>query len=351
VSIDTAGSYRWEYVLAGGNGWGTSIIQGADGRVYATGAGSHTEGQTIVVACLDAVGSEQWVFKYDTTFVRGEVAYAIVSGPDGNLYMGGWLEDTISSQDDFIVLSIDTLGTERWAWRYDRDGDNDGCEAMCVGVDGNIYATGGASDSLTTCEVVTVCFDVLPPSVPQLIYPPDGGILGDTIVTFEWHPSVDPGSGIDHYVHEYDTDSLFSSPTTAMPQDTFLAAIMPDTGTYYWRVHAVDYGSNHGANSVVWSFNVSLVGVEDFPARLRKATFSVQGNPSMGQALFRLSLPEASRVNFKIYDAAGRLVDAPLKEKVSAGNHLIHWSPQASGIYFYRLMSMDLAKTGKLVVF
>jgi hypothetical protein len=351
VSLDTAGSYRWEYVLTDGNGYGTSIIQGADGRFYAAGSGPHTEGHTIIVVCLDPAGSEEWVFKYDTTFVRSELADVIVSGPDGNLYVGGGVGDTISSAEDFIVLSIDTLGTERWAWRYDRDGDQDWCEDMCVGVDGNIYATGGVSDSVTVCDLVTVCFDVLPPSAPQLIHPPDDGILGDTIVTFEWHPSIDAGSGINHYVHEYDTDSLFGSPTIATPPDTFLAAVMPDSGTYYWRVHAVDGGDNHGANSEEWSFTVILTGVEESPERLRRAALSVEGNPTVGQAVFRLSLPEASHVDLKVYDAAGRLVDAPLKGKASAGNHRIAWEPKASGIYFYRLASKHLTKTGKVVVF
>jgi hypothetical protein len=339
VSIDTGGSYRWEYVLAGTSGYGTSIIQGSDGRLYATGQGSHTEGSTIVAVCLDTAGSEQWVFKYDTTAVRGERADAIVYGPDGNLYIGGAVSDTSYLEADFIVLSVDTLGVERWAWRYEKDEMQDWCEAMCVGVDGNIYATGRVNDSLTSTDMITVCFDVLPPSVPQLIYPPDDTVLTDTMVAFEWHPSVDPGSGIDHYVHQYDTDSLFSGPTTAMPQDTFLAAVMPDTGTYYWRVHAVDHGSNHGADSGVWSFRVSLVGIEESPARLRRATFSVQGNPVLGQVSFRLSLPEASHTDLRIYDVAGRMVDAPLKGKISAG------------VYFYRLESEHLTRTGKLVVF
>ena len=349
ASLDTGGAYRWEYVIPGGWGYGVDIVQGAYGRLYATGSGPHTGGSTIIVACLDTAGTEEWLFKYDTTMVTGERSEEIVFGPDGNLYVGGAVRDTTAMDEQYAVISIDTLGTLRWAWTHDHDQDQDWCEDICLGTDGNIYATGRVYDSLTSGDAMTVCFDVLPPSAPQLIFPPDDTTLGDTMVTFEWYPAVDPGSGIDHYVHEYDTDSLFSSPTTATPLDTFLAAVMPDTGTYYWRVRAIDEGNNPGAYSVVWSFNVSLVGVEESLMRPRRATFTVQGNPVLGQGLFRLTLPEAAHVDLEIYDAAGRLVDTPLKGNLSAGGHRIAWSPKASGIYFYRLESKHLRKTGKLV--
>jgi hypothetical protein len=76
----------------------------------------------------------------------------------------------------------------------------------------------------------------------------------------------------------------------------------------------------------------------------------VDGNPALERTVFRLSLPEASQVDLKVYDAAGRLVDTPLKGKLSAGGHRIAWSPKASGIYFYRLESKHLTKAGKLTL-
>lgn len=79
------------------------------------------------------------------------------------------------------------------------------------------------------------------------------------------------------------------------------------------------------------------------------------GNP---ETAIRFGLPEKSRVTLKIFDLAGREVAALLaNEELPAGWHQRLWDgrdnssrPVGSGVYFYRLVSGNLAKTMKFTL-
>ena len=107
VSLSTSGSIRWTYPPASDSTGrvGLSIICGADGNIYAAGEWNDTaDSAGFTVVSLTPDGHERWVYKR-----KGDGAYALAWGPDGNLYVAGAVSDF-----GFAVVSLRPDGTERW---------------------------------------------------------------------------------------------------------------------------------------------------------------------------------------------------------------------------------------------
>ncbi len=107
VSLSTSGNVRWVYPSTSDSstGEGLSIICGADGNIYAAGRSSDTASNTdFTVVSLTPEGDRRWAYRQ-----KGDGAYALAWGPDGNLYVAGDLDSL-----GFAVLSLRPDGTERW---------------------------------------------------------------------------------------------------------------------------------------------------------------------------------------------------------------------------------------------
>lgn len=79
-------------------------------------------------------------------------------------------------------------------------------------------------------------------------------------------------------------------------------------------------------------------------------------NPVKDKSLFHYQLPKACQITIKIYSISGQLV-REIKENKPAGLHTTIWDGKdtkgidvASGIYFYRLESTNITKTGKIIL-
>jgi hypothetical protein len=169
-----------------------------------------------------------------------ESTYDTESGlKDYNVYIEGILRHT----------GIDTT----WTADYDlAEGYNDWY----------VVARDSVNNGRQSNETWTVIIDTEPPSVVNLISPPDNGYVNNSTVAFTWHESDDNVSGVDHYVLQYALDSGFSTglvETTTV--DTVFTANLPDT-IYYWHVKAVDVVANESAFSSTWQFEVDT----DVPA-------------------------------------------------------------------------------------
>jgi len=65
----------------------------------------------------------------------------------------------------------------------------------------------------------------------------------------------------------------------------------------------------------------------------------------------RFTLPQAGRVKVQLFDASGRLIEAPLEEEMAAGTHRVEWTSGApNGVYFVRVREGQKVSTGKLVI-
>lgn len=75
-------------------------------------------------------------------------------------------------------------------------------------------------------------------------------------------------------------------------------------------------------------------------------------NPlNIDQATVRFTLPQAGRVKVQLFDASGRLIEAPLDQEMTAGTHRVEWNSAApNGVYFVRVREGQRISTGKLVI-
>ena len=146
VSLDTSGTERWVYRYNGpGNGRdeACSIVMGIDGNLYAAGASyGNGTGYDLIVVSLTPLGDQRWVYRYDGPHSLGDRdrAWSIFAGRDFNLYVPGYSTDSLT-QEDFIVVSLDTSGAERWVYEYKGPFDDWAC-SIVMQADGNLYAAG-----------------------------------------------------------------------------------------------------------------------------------------------------------------------------------------------------------------
>ncbi|GAH67778.1 unnamed protein product, partial [marine sediment metagenome] len=145
ISLTSSGTENWIYCYngtAGGTDGARSVVYGSDGNIYAAGNSSNSGTlKDFTVISLTSSGTERWVYAYDGPGNDWDVAYSIVYGSDGNIYVAGW---SCGSGDysDFTVISLTGGGTERWVYRYDGPGHHDLAYSIVYGSDGNIYAAG-----------------------------------------------------------------------------------------------------------------------------------------------------------------------------------------------------------------
>ena len=75
-------------------------------------------------------------------------------------------------------------------------------------------------------------------------------------------------------------------------------------------------------------------------------------NPFNPMTKISYSIDKSSRVNLKLYDIRGGLVETLLSKRVNAGNHdyVLNASHLSSGVYFYTMTVNDVSQTKKLIL-
>jgi hypothetical protein len=164
VSLNNSGGENWLYTADGGASEGDAaqvVVYGNDGAVYAAGNANVSAGnQNFVILKLTAGGTFKWVYSYDGSAANStDAAFDMIYGPDGNIYASGYSTET-GTNKDFLVVSVDTAGTERWT--YTLNGTNsqvDQSRAIVYGADGYIYAAGwtknGGNEDITIVKLDT----------------------------------------------------------------------------------------------------------------------------------------------------------------------------------------------------
>jgi|Deesub1362A_J573_1020465.scaffolds.fasta_scaffold00025_38 hypothetical protein len=155
VSLSSDGTERWKYIYPpspylGSEGY--SLVYGLDDYIYTAG---NLQGDFGVIS-LTPDGSERWIYRYNGPGDLADEARWITYGDDGNIYAAGYSYGGFSSDDDFIVISITSGGTERWIYRYNGANGDDGAICVIYGNDGNIYACGSSYQGTPTGDDFTV---------------------------------------------------------------------------------------------------------------------------------------------------------------------------------------------------
>ncbi|HTL82591.1 MAG TPA: T9SS type A sorting domain-containing protein, partial [Bacteroidia bacterium] len=123
VSLDTTGSERWTYSYNGtGNQEdfpGYVMAQDAHGNIYVPVNSQNANGDIdLCILSLTSTGTFRFLYRYDGPGNGIDLCYAVVAGPDGNMYATG-SSTGVGTGEDFTVVSIDTMGNQRWMYRKD----------------------------------------------------------------------------------------------------------------------------------------------------------------------------------------------------------------------------------------
>lgn len=132
----------------------------AAGNVYVTGqsAGSGTSHDYATIK-YDANGNELWVARYDGSAHGHDGAYALTVDAAGNVYVTGGSEGS-GPYSDYATVKYDANGNELWVARYDGPAHgSDYAVAMAVDAEGNVYVTGASDSTISNADYATVKYD------------------------------------------------------------------------------------------------------------------------------------------------------------------------------------------------
>lgn len=141
-----------------------------------------------------------------------------------------------------------------------------------------------------------------------------------------------------------------TSATVEVPTDPNLVPL-----GYYMLFAMVD---DIPSEAVIVRLGPSSVSIPYPPGTPLLCTGLPVPNPFVELSLLRYELSRGGRVRAAVFDAAGRRVGPPLSEATqAAGTHWLRWdgtgdsgAPLAAGLYFFRIESAGVSRSGRLVM-
>ena len=130
--------------------------------------------------------------------------------------------------------------------------------------------------------------------------------------------------------------------------------------TYWWRTRYRDKNLQWSYWSKESSFIVTTkTDVEgNDPAVIRESNlYNNYPNPFNPSTVIKFDVAKAGKVTLRVYSVTGELVEELLNKEVISGSYSINWDgtntfgkKMSSGIYFYKLQTMDYQKIGKAIL-
>ncbi|MCK4235425.1 T9SS type A sorting domain-containing protein, partial [candidate division WOR-3 bacterium] len=367
VSLNSSGNERWTYTYNGSadhsDDHGLSIVQGSDGNIYVAGYSKETgSGYDFTVISLTSSGNERWVYHHNVPGDSGGAAYSIVYGNDNNLYIAGY---DYSPLFDFIVISIDTSGQERWVYRYNGPGNGyDMANYIIYGDDGNLYVAGHTEGVGTSLDFTVISLNTS--GAERWVYQYNG----------PWNVAdfaEDLVYGDDGNI--YATGGSYDSGPANEVKD-FIVACIDTAGVEKWVylyngpaggpdfAYQLDYGTDGnlyiaGMTTGIdteWDFTIlsldPYLGIKEGESTEIINTFdlylsSIQSSKCIN---FSLSLPSQSEVSFHLFNVIGQVIH--IKEIVAPRGKSEYNLPLSlpSGIYFLQIKMRDEIKREKICI-
>lgn len=180
---------------------------------------------------------------------------------------------------------------------------------------------------------------------------------------YSWVASYDgPPYDIMLHVEQVQTNAgLFTMPidieVETVAGDTFLTVWNDEwSQDFFFAVDALPAALSFDPRNWILKYVAQITS--DVPDdALTSVALHVPTNPTGADARLSYSVPEAGRVQLKVYDVAGRLVKTLVDREVAAGVHGVAWggndstgAPAASGVYFCRLSTERGTASRRLVL-
>jgi uncharacterized delta-60 repeat protein len=168
VKYDSSGHELWVAQYAGPSGppysaydVATAIAVDASGYVYVTGYsdGGDTSYDYATIK-YDSNGNKQWLARYNGLGNEYDYAHAITLDSSSNVYVTGYSNNGITSQD-YATIKYDSSGNQLWAAIYNGQANNDDrASSILVDSSDNVYVTGYSYDWRTSLDYATIMYDL-----------------------------------------------------------------------------------------------------------------------------------------------------------------------------------------------
>jgi|GEM_PF-4748329 len=346
VKVDSNGTKQWDSMYSSDPNYHDSpyhLFETREGNYAMVGGSQSDEGLqgTMWLLVVDTLGRAV-VDKHYSPSSGSAFAWSGRQTSDGGYILAGYALNLARGDRDMYIVKTDSNGVMQWDDAVGGEQDDDGYDVIetedaYIAV-GSTFTTamqtGGGGDMLA---VRIAKMDVEPPATPQLISPPHNSTGLPTTQMLTWTASP----GATGYTLQIGDDSLLSSshPYTAQDNGTPTASILmtglEEGHRYWWTVLATSpVGTSYYSER--WSFVVGQeAGVNDnsTAAGLNLATLSP--NPARSQATLTLDCNTAARVEIRVTDGLGRLVQTLTPGTLGQGRHLfpINTEALAGGIY------------------
>ncbi|MFC2172630.1 hypothetical protein ACFLU6_08370 [Acidobacteriota bacterium] len=168
IAYDSSGNQLWMALYDGPGSPGSQIDEDGlgwmvlddSGNIYLSGycTGDGTRADILTIA-YDSSGNELWVATYDGPASSDDRGRGIAMGPDGNLYVVGLSYDP-ESDWDYVTISYDTSGNQRWVARYDGPASSqDYVRDIGVSPSGRVIVTGSSRNADSDFDWATIAYD------------------------------------------------------------------------------------------------------------------------------------------------------------------------------------------------
>jgi len=315
IKYNTAGDSVWVKRYNGTGNFldkANSITFDLSGNVYITGisAGSGTDKDYATIK-YNISGVEQWVSRYNGPGNYLDEAYSLAVDNSGNVYVTGTSVGS-TTMNDYATVKYNSIGEQQWVQRYHGPLSNSAewAYSLILDISGNVYVTGVGTGDGTSGDYVTIKYDA---------------------------------SGSELWLHRYNSSDNKG--------DASLSIALDVSGNVYVTGRSDGGASSNDYLTIKYS---QVAGIRDITTEIPDAFGLMQNfpNPFNPVTSIRFQIPKSSFVILVVFDINGKEIETLINQNLSAGTYGYDWdaSKYASGIYFYKLQTLDDVDVEKMVL-
>jgi hypothetical protein len=310
TEYNSSGIFKWSNVYNSG-GYGTMDIfekVGVDnnGYIYATGIGG-VNGDYLTIK-YNTIGDQQWLRRYNAGGTNGSTSITIDN--TSNIFITG--ESTVGSSNlDFATIKYNSNGDSLWVRRYDNP-SNQNDEAFDIIKDylGNIYVNGMSMVN---------------------------GVYNFTTIKYD-------NNGVQKWIMQHPGTPIYRH-SSIVVDNLFNVYVSGDSGAgntqdFITIKYSQLVGINNTSSEIIANYNLE----QNYP------------NPFNPVTTITFTVPDIKTSNgnikLEIFDITGKKIETLIDRKMNPGLYKISWDGSifSSGIYFYKLSSVNYSETRKMIL-
>ncbi|MBE0572833.1 MAG: SBBP repeat-containing protein [Ignavibacteriaceae bacterium] len=341
------------------------------GNAYVTGTSNeYLNNYDYATVKYSTDGVLQWAQRYNGPADLDDIAHSIAVDNQGNVYVTGQSENFYDN-NDYATIKYNPDGVQQWVKRYSMGGDN-AAYAIAVDLSGNVYVTGESEGIGTSLDYATIKYNTTGDQIWVSRYNgPDSTVdaalslaldgSGNVYVT---GGSTDSGNE-DCTTVKYNSNGSeiwvqrYNGPGNGWDQGKAIA--VDDAGNVY--VTGGGYGDGTKTDYVTIKYS-QPAGVEQISNNIPDEFILSQNfpNPFNPKTRIRFYSPDQQLITLTVYDVLGNAVAILVNEELPGGEYEVDFNAttlsgsvsakgkHASGVYFYQLRAGEYTAVKKMIL-